>query len=484
MGMSNGKNIVLDLNVEEKECYFGIYLEDALLFADKENQELNKQINETKESIKILTPDCDKLDYILAASSGAICGILDIFLVGKPGESPIGDITDKWFEERTKDFAKMFKWDDSKDDSYKSAIRHLEKRFGIPYDQRGAGDAASEVFDLRPSNHHFKSLGHNPTLLGLFYSILDQFSDPTTSHFVTDGELITLQDADNTFKLQGHDVPSKLFCAIVNWLGHLVSDVSGSKSSKGRGTGIPSPIWCWTNDVIAIKRSLGIPVNRFDKDLNELALKIYLKGYDIRFQTAQLIPVFINEMVVRLLYTIRRLLNYYSVSNDKTFSGMWKACDPFTNASVKRMLTVAHGTFCLVDTSDTVIRGFITGAGNFNLEECVMRLNIPGIGRFAISIYGEIDRFIDINNKESELYYLNRKKIIIDDYISGLEILGDIYDDKYLLDFVDDLKKADMYKMAFEKTVELAKKRNVSDDSILKNKSDIDEYFGGGNSNG
>ena len=31
--------------------------------------------------MKKLTPECDKTDYILAACSGAICGILDIFLV-------------------------------------------------------------------------------------------------------------------------------------------------------------------------------------------------------------------------------------------------------------------------------------------------------------------------------------------------------------------------------------------------------------------
>ena len=44
------------------------------------------------ETIRLLTPECDKLDYILSASSGALCGIIDVFLVGKPGESPLGDI--------------------------------------------------------------------------------------------------------------------------------------------------------------------------------------------------------------------------------------------------------------------------------------------------------------------------------------------------------------------------------------------------------
>lgn len=48
-----------------------------------------------------------KLDYILFASLGALCGIMDVFLVGKPGKHPLGNITDKWFANRTIDFAKI-----------------------------------------------------------------------------------------------------------------------------------------------------------------------------------------------------------------------------------------------------------------------------------------------------------------------------------------------------------------------------------------
>ena len=80
----------------------------------------------------------------------------------------------------------------------------------------------------------------------------------------------------------------------MNWFGHLISDNSGSSGSKGRGMGIPSPLWTWTNDIITIKNKLNIPVMQFDQSVNELALKIYEEGYDVRYQTAQAIPVFIN----------------------------------------------------------------------------------------------------------------------------------------------------------------------------------------------
>ena len=104
--MSNAlakKDIYLDLSIDDDGFDFATSIDDALAQAEAELVVLN----ETVESIKELKPQCDKLDYILAASSGALCGVIDIFLVGKPGESPIGDITDKWFANRTMDFAKL-----------------------------------------------------------------------------------------------------------------------------------------------------------------------------------------------------------------------------------------------------------------------------------------------------------------------------------------------------------------------------------------
>lgn len=208
--------------------------------------------------------------------------------MGKPVESPLGDITDKWFANRTIGFAKICGYTGDKN-SLSSAIKFLERKFKIPYDQSVGGGIFRELIDLTPSNHHFKSLGHNPTLLGLLFSILNQFTN--TSDFVSNGELISLNNSDGKFELQGKNIPSKLFCGIANWIGHLISDVSGSSSSKGRGMGMPSPIWAWSNDVIAIIAKLNIPVTEFDKFVNELALKLFEKGYDVRFQTTQAIPV-------------------------------------------------------------------------------------------------------------------------------------------------------------------------------------------------
>lgn len=479
---NNEPFILLQLGINENGYEFASDIKTALSTTQGELEVVSSKLEKNLDSLNKLTPECDKTDYILSACSGALCGFIDVFLVGKPGESPIGEITDMWFANRTEDFARLCGWTGDKG-NLSSAIRYLEKKFKIPYDQNGMGDIAKELLDLTPTNHHFKSLGHNPTILGLFFSILNQFTN--TSHFVSEGELITFSKFDGDFHLEGKDLPSKLFCGFTNWFGHLISDMSGSSSSKGRGMGIPSPFWSWTNDIIAIKKKLNLPVGEFDKSINELALDIYKQGYDARFQAAQAIPVFVNELLVRFIYSIRRLVRYFSMTkkDDRSFSLLWKSCEPFSNATIKRMLTVAHGTFCVIDAGDAIARGFATGGSSFNVTEFVLRLNIVGIGRFTISLYGETSRGLKRNDIKEDIIILKREKLILADYVEGLKFLAEIYDDESLLLFTRELKESDMYVQAFEKSVILAEKRNVPKDEILRNKADIDSYFKGDRKN-
>lgn len=247
---------------------------------------------------------------------------------------------------------------------------------------------------------------------------------------------------------------------------------------------MPSPFWAWTNDIVAIRRQLGIDVTDFEKNLSELALNVYKQGFDLRFQAVQATPVLLNEVVVRLLYVVRRLVRYLKTSNgqDCSFQGMWSACEPFSNPTVKRMLTVAHGTFCMIDVGDALARGIATGAGAFNAAEFVMCLNLADVGRFSISLYGETKRAFEINSIRQSALFAQREKAIVEDYLSGLHRLAQLYDDERLVDFVDDFRRSDMYIEAFEKSVKLAEMRKVDRDKIFKTKTktDIDAYFAGG----
>ena len=470
------EKLILCFDVGENDSCYDMSIRSAL--EEAENEMILLQ--ETMDSINALKSNCDKLDYILSACSGVFCGIIDIIFIGKPGASPVGKITDKWFADRVGDFAKLCGWTESEKsaDPVVSAIRFLERKFKVPYDQRGCDAVVGSVFGINPVNHHFKSLAHNPTLMGLFFSILDQFCN--TSHFVTSGDLISLERADDSFILIGNNVSSKIFCAFVNWIGHIISDTTGASCSKGRGMGLPSPFWAWINDLIVIRRKLNITKTQFDNSINELAFNVFKEGFDMRFQAAQVIPVVINELLVRFIYSFRRLFKYLinNESRQYCFFEIWKTCEPVTTPSVKRMLTVAHGTFCLLDLGDAAIRGGIMGGGSFNVTEFCLRVNIAGMGRFMISLYGEMKRGIQYS-RQYRYYYkeTNRNRTILEDYIEGLQLLAERYNDNELLIFIESCRNSSAYRDVFEKTVLLAEVRNVPDELILKNKKDIDNYF-------
>ena len=63
------------------------------------------------------------------------------------------------------------------------------------YDARYASDIGldNEMFKMSASNHHLKSLGHSPDLIGLFFSVLDQFTG--TSSFISNGRIIRVVKA-------------------------------------------------------------------------------------------------------------------------------------------------------------------------------------------------------------------------------------------------------------------------------------------------
>lgn len=134
MSGDNNRTVVwLEISEEGNRFAYTSSIETALSQAQMQIASLD----ETIASVQNLKPDCDWIDYALAASSGALCGLLDVFLIGKPGESPLGDITDKWFESRTCDFAKICGWKGNDKNPVKSAIGFLERTFKVPYDQRG-----------------------------------------------------------------------------------------------------------------------------------------------------------------------------------------------------------------------------------------------------------------------------------------------------------------------------------------------------------
>ena len=55
-------------------------------------------------------------------------------------------------------------------DNITSAIRYFETNYKVNYEQTST--VKTGVRNLSARNHHFKSLGHSPDLIGLFFCIL------------------------------------------------------------------------------------------------------------------------------------------------------------------------------------------------------------------------------------------------------------------------------------------------------------------------
>lgn len=327
------------------------------LMSKTQQLELQKRI---KDEFSFKNAQCDKYDYLIAGTCGLIGGLVDVLFVGKPGEGKLGGLVDEQANNVTKKFAKLCGWKpkEGKEDSVKSAIGFLENKFKINYDHRHTADTGGKVRNMSAKNHHLKNLGHSPDIIGLFFSVLNQFTNTAT--FVSNGEIITIDT--ETFELQGSNVIAKIFCGFVNWFGHLASDWTGSSGAEGRGSGIPIPFY---------NLFQFCDFGRFGEKNQEtfavITSKVFEDGYDFRHGLTMAIPVVITELLIRFMYTMKQ--RFYHGKE-------WKDCIP--NSSVpelRRMLLVGHGALCTIDTVDATIR---SGGPLTNPVEFLLRTNLIG----------------------------------------------------------------------------------------------------------
>ncbi|MDR2495439.1 MAG: hypothetical protein LBD24_09490 [Spirochaetaceae bacterium] len=352
------------------------------LMTAKDRAEIAKRI---KDDYTMKKAHCDKWDYIIAASSGVVCGLIDAFFVGMPGKSKLGNWTDKMADNLVEKFTGFVFNADKKAKSalqnkapegIASCIGYLEHRFKVNYDARYAADLGltTEQLSMAPVNHHLKSLGHAPDIIGLFFSLLDQFTNTTS--IISDGQIIRIENKDGNFRLQGDNFIAKLFCGFFNWLGHIMSDLAGSSGTRGhkntRGSGIPMPFF----ELFQLCDFGSFNVGGDQKTLAEFSTKMFQEGYDARHGAAMAIPVFLNEIIIRVSFTIKR--KFY---HKKT----WKESMPFGNQpELRRMLVVGHGSLCIVDAIDAGIRS------GGNVLTFALHLNLVAWQKFAFSGLREI----------------------------------------------------------------------------------------------
>ena len=341
----------------------------------------------------------DRTDYLLAITSGAIAGLIDSFFVGKFSL----ELANEWGCDKTNKFVmSVASLKGYKGDELSGAIAFMERKFPIAADSKTADFGGGLQHHLRDFSHHF-------SLCGLMCSIFTQFSSKVIGTD-TNGKLLIVDLDDKN--LIGKNFAEKVLFGIIHWFFHMVSDMAGSKSTAGKGTGIPGPI------LSLIKEASVLPCFR-DRKIGEEEFCVWVSKlfngtllakrdkngkiieevrFDLRTEIGilqefgkQSVPVLINECLVRGMYFLRRLnvaINEVDINSVKDFENIdISELLPFNNRIIKRMVTVSSGTFLAVDSIDAAIKSAIKNKGinPKTIVDFAVNINYVGIGRFVIA---------------------------------------------------------------------------------------------------
>jgi hypothetical protein len=356
-------------------------------------------------NIDLLSSHADALDYLVSVASGVLCASLDILWVGEFSLSEGREIAREQVDGIVKKTANLL---GCKDDDISSCVAFLEKKFPLPAD----GNTPDFGGGLQ---HHLRDFAHHPTLVGLIFSLLTQFTGMSYGTN-TAGQFIIVPVPEKSRIFIGEDIPDKLLKGTVIWFFHLVSDVAGSSSTAGLGggTGIPGPI-------LSLAKELSVLPGFIDLKIEDNSLSVFLsklfngtlfaqhdeKGkiikdtairFDLRSELGvlvelgkQAVPVIANECIVRLFYFIRRLameVKDKQITSLSQFSEVsWERIKPYNNPTLTRMLTISTGVFTAVDITEAVVT-----------QKYWISVNYVGVGRFAVALGAETASFLKIRN--------------------------------------------------------------------------------------
>ena len=355
--------------------------------------DLDRIIYDLDGQIELLSSQADTIDYLVSVASGVLCGLLDVLWVGDFNLERGREIASDKVETFVKRAAKLT---GCESDDLNTAVKHLEKLFPIPSD----GNTPAFGGGLQ---HHLRDFAHHPTIVGLMFSLLTQF---TYKSYGTDtaGMFIIVDVPEKSRPFIGMDTPTKILYGTLIWFFHLVSDMAGSSSTAGKtgGTGIPGPILALAKELSVLPFFRDMEIGEYgispflsklfngtlfaQHDENGKIIKDTVLKFDLRGELGvvselgrQALPVVANECIVRGFYFIRRFATELKENHIRSLDELrhvnWCNVIPAGNPTIARMLTIATGVFTTVDVGDAIIS-----------QKYWVSINYVGIGRFAVAI--------------------------------------------------------------------------------------------------
>lgn len=443
------KNNTFELGTKEGASAFTYNVssfETQAISVDTSNIEYGDMFekNETKIEFDKNVSEIDKWDYIASAASGTLTGVLSVIFDKKLDLKNAHE----WGSEKiNKLITRVARADGYTGDR---PIAHLEKKHKM------ASDRKTKEFG-GPRTHHLNDFSHHCSGIGLASSILTQFTGYCIGADET-GSICVERLLDKSEI--GNDIFEKLFNGTYGWVMHLLSDAGGSSQAINGGTGIAGPLLSQLKllSTSPIFKNLKTGENDFATKLKRAFWGKEISGknkqtvkFDLRTELgiAKHIlknswTVLINELLVRIFYSIRRLvLEYQEKGSLKDIE--WRRVLPFNNRTLTRMITISSGVFVAITTTGAAIKAAKQSGGNGYafLAAFVLNLNFAGIGRFALAFifdarylyddaktgieafiesYGikeprpvaKIDELCLSNNQFIILYSLKRQKVLFD----------------------------------------------------------------------
>lgn len=410
--------------------------------------EISEKVGSLDHEIDKLTNHADGVDYSIAVASGILSGLIDSFYVGEINWNQAKADSHKFFNDVIMKKANMLGYDGNRLDG---AIKKLEDTYKLPSDNIWSGKEISST-----KYHHLDDLAHHPTPLGLLANIVTTLfrvgifnSKDGSWHFPfapTDFKTIAkiwgpilltallhwmVSVAEKKYtEEQQKEIPKPIRCllrliasapAIVEfvvivdrWVGHLMSDMCGSKSSADGGMGIPGVFLSLLSEIASLPGLNMTPLPKLIHQWYKSGFDMRIEGAVLRISGKQAVPVLLNEFFVRMFYFIRRLVP--EIRNHGTNWGAynWENTVPFSNRTIVRMLTIAHGTFVAFDLADAAIR--TAGSGEYAdptsfFARMALKVNFVGFGRFTVAVFSDVIMGIKRYNRVNERMDLYSKML-------------------------------------------------------------------------
>ena len=355
----------------------------------------------------------NKWDYILSVASGAITATIDVLLVK---DISLRD-AHKWGAKETEEFViKAANAKGYKGKELAGAVKWMEDLYPISADKL-TNDFGGGAY------HHLRDFSHHPTIFGLLFSVVSQF---TGKVYGTDPSGRFLPK--NIPGWTQPDFMTGVYNGTVTWLFHMISDVAGSSSSiqMGKeGTGLPGPLMAFLKEMssIPLVRSITETDEKGNNEFSVICSKLFsgtllgerdengkiIKGGELKFDfRTELgisheavanklhLPVIINEIVVCSFYSVSRLCDELKRTEIHTVEDLKlldiKAFLPWDSVALRHMRTIASVTFTTIDISVAGTRAAVKNKGNPNgfALDFLQSINYFGLGHLTIAASGEL----------------------------------------------------------------------------------------------